>query len=273
MLPDYRQDRWLDTAVSGIRFYVDRKRVRKELEGHLEDKMADLRRIFPDIPEAEARTRALSAMGDAEELKRALAKVHKPWLGWLWKASQWAVWLALVALNLIGMGTQTGYDNSLWGRSGAEVYHRIQDGERTQLGGYTFQITGAACLDRPEGTEAADTLQIVLRASTPRFWERVDEDALLNSLYLTGPDGERRYMGWVLTQDYTTVDELGNVTGRSRVWVNGGGLCRWGLTWTEVALSIPAEGWQPGDVVTVELDSPAGSGVLSVPVTEKVRVT
>ena len=42
MLPDYRKDRWLDTATSGIRFYVDRARVRKELEAHMEDKLADL---------------------------------------------------------------------------------------------------------------------------------------------------------------------------------------------------------------------------------------
>ena len=71
MFLDFKQDQWLDTAVSGIRFHLDRKRVRRELEGHLEDKKADLRRIFPDIPEAEAQSRALAAMGDPEELKTA----------------------------------------------------------------------------------------------------------------------------------------------------------------------------------------------------------
>ena len=44
------QERWLDTAVSGIRFGLDQREVRAELEGHIEDKMADLKRIFPDIP-------------------------------------------------------------------------------------------------------------------------------------------------------------------------------------------------------------------------------
>lgn len=274
MLPDYRQDRWLNTAVSGIRFYVDRNRVRKELEGHLEDKIADLRRIFPDIPEEEARTRALSAMGDPEELKIALARVHRPWLGWLWLASQWAV-LALWFLS-IAMGFQRGSAalyTSLWGFGGAKFCGAVETGETARVGGYTFRITGAACLDRPEEAGGVDTLQVVLRASAPCPWEKIDEDALLNSLYLTGPDGQRRYMGWVLTQDYTTVDELGNVTERRRQWTSGGGLCRWSLGWTEVAVNIPAEGWQPGDVVTVELDSPAGRAELSVPVTEKVRVT
>ena len=41
---------WLDTAVSGIRFGPDRKAVRAELEGHIEDKTADLQRIFHGIP-------------------------------------------------------------------------------------------------------------------------------------------------------------------------------------------------------------------------------
>ena len=72
--------RWLDTAVSGIRFGLDRKEVRAELEGHIEDKMADLRRVFPDIPPDEARDRALSSMGNPEELKEELARVHRPWL-------------------------------------------------------------------------------------------------------------------------------------------------------------------------------------------------
>ena len=64
-----RTESWLDTAVSGIRFGPDRRAVRAELEGHIEDRMAGLRRVFPDIPAEEARDRALSAMGDLEELK------------------------------------------------------------------------------------------------------------------------------------------------------------------------------------------------------------
>ena len=35
-----RTESWLDTAVSGIRFGPDRRAVRAELEGHIEDRMA-----------------------------------------------------------------------------------------------------------------------------------------------------------------------------------------------------------------------------------------
>ena len=92
--------RWLDTAVSGIRFGPDRAEVRQELLEHLEDKTLDLQRVFPDIPEEEARERALSAMGDAEELKVSLAKIHRPWLGWLWTASRIP---AIFMLSLVGI--------------------------------------------------------------------------------------------------------------------------------------------------------------------------
>lgn len=269
MLPDSRQDRWLDTAVSGIRFSLDRQRVRRELEEHIEDKLADLRRIFPDIPEEEARGRALSSMGDPEELKTELARVHKPWWGRLWMASRWALWLALLSLNLVGLGTRTGYDNSLRGRTGTEVYHRVQDGERARLGQYTFQITGAAWVDRSGHPGARDSLQLVLRASCPKFWERADIDGVLDCLTAVGPDGNRYGMSERDGGRYAVVDELGNSTVYSYI-CTGGVLCRWEPWYREFAVFLPTEGWEPGDPVTLELDSRLGKIELSAPVTERV---
>ncbi len=93
-------DQWLDQAVSGIRFGPDRRQVRQELLDHLEDKRADMARIFPGMTEEEAGGKALAAMGDPKELGQALAKIHKPWLGWLWQFSRL---LALVALLLLAV--------------------------------------------------------------------------------------------------------------------------------------------------------------------------
>ena len=74
--------------------------VAEELAAHLEDKTADLRRIFPDMTEAEARERAISEMGNATELGKELAKIHKPWLGWLWAVSCVLLWIAGIMLAL-----------------------------------------------------------------------------------------------------------------------------------------------------------------------------
>ena len=93
---------WLDKATAGIRFGPDRKEVRRELEEHLEDKALDLQRIFPGLTEDEAKERAAAEMGDPEEVGRELAKVHRPWLGYLWRVSQ--VVLGLAASPCCGAG-------------------------------------------------------------------------------------------------------------------------------------------------------------------------
>ena len=95
----YGPEGWLDLATAGIRFKPDRAAVRAELKAHLEDKCADLRRLYPDIDDWDIKKRATAQMGDPEEVGRALAKLHRPWLGYLWRASQVAVALA-VALTL-----------------------------------------------------------------------------------------------------------------------------------------------------------------------------
>lgn len=97
-------DQWLDTAVGGIRFKPDRQAVREELAAHLEDKTADFRRIFPDISPEEAEARALGEMGDAAEIGKELARFHKPWLGYLWRASQLCMAAAVIWLAALIIG-------------------------------------------------------------------------------------------------------------------------------------------------------------------------
>lgn len=95
----YGPEGWLDLATAGIRFKPDREAVRAELKAHIEDQAEAIRRRHPDLSEEEAERQAADQMGDPEEVGRALARLHRPWLGYLWRASQVAVALA-VALTL-----------------------------------------------------------------------------------------------------------------------------------------------------------------------------
>lgn len=106
------REKWLNTATRGIRFKPDRAAVRRELAAHLEDKQADLQRIFPDIPPKEAEHRALESMGDPEELGRGLARIHKPWLGYLWRLSQ--VLCALMVLAALWGAASGTNPPDLW---------------------------------------------------------------------------------------------------------------------------------------------------------------
>ena len=91
----------LSVATSGIRFGPDREAVRAELQQHIEDKAVSLMRSFPDMEEREAGERALNSMGDAWALKQELARVHSPWLGYLWRFTQVLVWGALAAVLVL----------------------------------------------------------------------------------------------------------------------------------------------------------------------------
>ena len=95
-----REERWLDTATAGIRFGPDRRAVSEELAAHLEDKTADLQRIFPDMTESEVWDRTLKEMGDPRALGKELAKIHRPWLGWLWAVSCVLLWIAGIMFAL-----------------------------------------------------------------------------------------------------------------------------------------------------------------------------
>ena len=93
--------KWCDTATRQVRFFWDRSDIAAELTAHYEDHVKDLERIGFDHDLA--LERALEAMGDAKEVGRALDRVHKPLLGWLWLASKVMVpVLALAAFFVFG---------------------------------------------------------------------------------------------------------------------------------------------------------------------------
>lgn len=180
--------KWLDLAVSGIRFGPDRAAVRAELQAHIEDRTADFMRIFPDMEEREAQERALAAMGDAEELRVSLAKVHRPWPGYLWRATRWLVWTAL-ALALFVALTRSGdllreqsYQRAIVRQSLAVGRTLYEDGvpdwegERlavysvkgeARLGRSVISVSNAARWQEPKG----DRLYLRLRITWDRPWE------------------------------------------------------------------------------------------------------
>lgn len=99
---------WVDAVCEQVRFRPDRKAIARELRVHYDDHVKDLLRLGRDPALAEER--ALAAMGSAQEVGRALDKVHKPWLGWLWEASRALAW-ALAVLALVTLFDTIGWDS------------------------------------------------------------------------------------------------------------------------------------------------------------------
>lgn len=211
--------RWLDTAVSGIPFGPDRKAVRAELYAHMEDKTLDLARIFPGISPDEARDLALASMGDPEELKLELARIHTPWLGWLWQISRVLVWCALALAVAAGLFRLPDFVSYGWqhmenGRAQYEAYRAERDAlfgagaedclapeAELRMGRGAISVPRAAW--RQEAGE--DVLYLQLRVTWDRPWEmeegvfryvqiqngqRILEEAALRQ-------GEERGLNWI----------------------------------------------------------------------------
>ena len=66
---------WVDAVCEQVRFRPDRKGIALELRVHYDDHVKDLLRLGRDPTLAEER--ALAAMGNAQEVGRALDRVHK----------------------------------------------------------------------------------------------------------------------------------------------------------------------------------------------------
>lgn len=197
MEPNEKKERWLDQATGGIRFSPDRAEVRSELAGHLEDKEADLRRIFPNLTQEEAGDRALGEMGDPSEIGKELARLHRPWLGYLWIASKvlavvTCLWLVSF-LFLMGDDAYLGDDPYVewWDFDGlprnTEVYTGMsgwmcyegdgdepgrlmsaQPGLTEKVEGQNVSLLRTALWQREGQLE----LHCYLRVDSWRFWER-----------------------------------------------------------------------------------------------------
>lgn len=116
-------EKWLDTVLKEIRFFPDRRRIKQELQEHIEDRLDEYMEFAgsPGIggdadaegckrlsaaapmegPEAFAMERALAVMGEPTELGRELNRQHKPVLGWLWIISNVLVVFAVAVLAAV----------------------------------------------------------------------------------------------------------------------------------------------------------------------------
>lgn len=185
---------WLYIATRGIRFRPDRESVRAELAAHLEDKQADLQRIFPEMSQEEAEHRAVESMGDAWEVRKQLAKIHRPWLGYLWRLSQ--VLAVVACLWLVSFGLLQGEDAYLGDNPYSEWWDvddlpgtavmgddddlrylpgddpnqllALEIGQTEQVAGQNVSLRRAALWQGEDGLE----LYLYLRVDTWRFWER-----------------------------------------------------------------------------------------------------
>ena len=197
--------RWALQACAHIRFKPDRGPVEEELLAHLEDRAEALCQSGMGLERAEKQ--ALASMGDADEVGRQLAAVHRPLLGWLWMVSRWALILCVAVTLWLALGVTARYRFSgeenvrYWqerswytDRASSETWTELAPDCAGDSGIYTFTVPAAAYW-RDDGSGNSGTytgeqtmLYFTLRASS----------------------GQPRREGCEAFDSFYAVDDLGN---------------------------------------------------------------
>lgn len=173
-------EEWIVLSTAHIAFPPDRKPVAEEIRASYEDHRDAL------IDSGETRDRAsflaLQALGDPDEAGELLAKVHKPWLGWAWKASRWVAVLAVIGMMIGWMVYRNNnlqwiwqdyseYEPHILTEEGMRDYEIVEEGvqnQRFRVGDYRIHMTDWKILHhRPDSENEGYIAVILLDTSAP----------------------------------------------------------------------------------------------------------
>ena len=181
---------WLRDAVRHVRFPPDRKRVRRELYEHMLSRNLEL--LARGCSEEEADRQVCAAMGDPDEVGRALAEVHKPFWGYFLRAARILTALVLVlcavhiARNYEGSGARYYRTALMYYDVHMEAW--VPQTAKERCGDYRFRLLRAGVAGPREGEQfipEGHHLVLELRAGT---WDPTLGPPWLHLCRLTAED-------------------------------------------------------------------------------------
>lgn len=221
---------WVDAVCGEVRFWPDREGIAKELRIHYEDHCRALERLSyePDL----AAERSLRAMGDAQEVGRALDRIHKPWLGWVWVLSwvlAWGLGICLFTAIVTNEGVRYRMDadtalhadvQKISGETGAEHAEEVRSvacPPPVRFGSYTVTVKEASCFHE-EAAPVWDWETVLwLEIKTPDIWLGPCDLTLLEAV----DSGGIRYDGRSGRDIWGSVSEQGMGTYGGTVTIRG----------------------------------------------------
>ena len=171
-------DIWCRKATHTIAYRPDRKRVFRELRGHLED--AYEAQIDRGCSPEEAEQMALESIGSAQEVAAKMAAIYKPFWGYLLQASQ-IVLAVLLVLSLIPIFKYVRanallldpepqirnfdlYDSASYGgQTGRTLHHLSAPNTSFRSDGNTVTVTDAVVYTEYSDNYQKDVTQLYLR--------------------------------------------------------------------------------------------------------------
>lgn len=143
------REQWREKMCAHIKFRPDHHAIWTEMENHIEDKRAAL--VASGMKVQEAEPLAVAAMGDPAEVGRQMNTIHKPLLGWLWKASGWLLVLAVVLTVYVLFARTTERETTP-----ELAYYEAYLDENAYRFWYT-QLAGKDCVLRAAGPGTEDS--------------------------------------------------------------------------------------------------------------------
>ena len=209
---------WLRDAVKHVRFPPDRKRVQEELYEHMISRNLDY--LAEGYSDEEADWLVCEAMGDPDEVGKALAEVHKPFWGYFLRALRIVTVIVLILLAVHVIRTHSSYSGNdlsrytgVRGRYEAYMAGWIPQSSAEKCGDYRFRLLRAGTVLSGEGEKVipeGNHLVLELRAST---WDPGLGTPQLEAQKLTVEDNlGKRYdafvsisMDWIFFSDIVIV--------------------------------------------------------------------
>lgn len=168
---------WADEATRRIRFSPDRARVCGELMAHMRDAIDE--HVAGGMDEKEAEARAVEAMGDAKEVAESMARLYRPFWGFLWKYSRVPAFLAafylLFAVVFGGLLRSGWFDvyspepyMSQLNADNINILADLRPTARARVGGYVISVPRLRMYEWEDGSERQ--ISFVLRMSSANPW-------------------------------------------------------------------------------------------------------
>lgn len=192
--------KWCREAIEQVRFKPDRDKIWDELIAHIEDRTEDMK--SRGYTQEEAETRAVTAMGNPEEVGKQLNAVHKPWLGRLWIVSKVLVILTLIVSLLLAYPTVMQFQNAVendakeqntveyWMRGHSPVSRYAVD-KTMEIDGYRFTVDEVSWWREDEDVRLA----VCITVYSPIFQPKPDQyngyDVGVEAFYVVDDQGNR----------------------------------------------------------------------------------
>lgn len=141
-MPLSNKDRFLKEVLSCVKFPFDRNDIKLELECQISDKIDYY--VLKGYDKETAESQAINDMGDAKEIGLKFNKQHNPFIGWLWKITNFLLVISVI-INIYFVGIpllmSLFTDNPIKDIPKSDIVYKIDLNEKVKIDDTVIHFT------------------------------------------------------------------------------------------------------------------------------------